>query len=290
MEQSSGKKERLILAAGLAMALAAAAFQYFSPASRALVEGRDVTVALLGERSALLLVYHPFSDTVNAISFPHHRPGRAASSAARADALAAAALGPSAGGNVFYARLPAEPALEALWEVLNSWRARPQLLWRAAAGARALQAAGETNFSGFDLFMVFSEYLRLGSSNFILTEAPRRGRGQDQDRQAQEAAAPAAAGPYAVEVFNASGRAGLAASTAKRLRALGFDVITDGNYRTIEKHTRIIGFSRDTEAALRLRAALGLEEQEIRVNTSAKSVAAAAVILGQDFDSEKSGK
>jgi len=289
MEQSSGKKERLILAAGLALALAAAAFQYFSPASRALLEGRDVTLALLGERSALLLVYHPFSDTVNAFSFPQLRPGRA-SSADRAEALAAAALGPSAGGKVFYARLPSEPGLEALWEVLNSWRARPRLLWQAAAGARALKAAGETDFSGFDLFMVFSEALRLGSSDFILTEAPRRGRSPDPARQEQEEAAPPASGPYTVEVFNASGRAGLAASTAKRLRALGFDVITEGNYRTVEKNTRIVGFSGDTEAALRLRAALGLEEQEIRVNTSAKSVAGAAVILGQDFGSEKSGK
>jgi hypothetical protein len=291
MEQSSGKKERLMLAAGLALGLAAAAWQYFSPASNALMAGRDIGVALLGERSSVLLVYHPFSDTVNAFTSAHARSRHGASPLKRASLLAASALGSAASDQIFYVELSTAPSLDVLWDTLNSWRTRPRLLWQAAAAVYSLKEAGATNLSGFDLFMLFSEFLRLGSANFILTDVPRRGYVPEQDRQEEGAvAAPVRSGPYRVEVFNASGHAGLASRTAKRLRALGFDVITEGNHRTIEKNTRIVGFSSDTSAALSLRAALGLEEQEIRVNTSGKSIAGAAVILGQDFSSENKVK
>lgn len=274
-----------MLAAGLAVALAAAAWQYFSPAARELMAGRDVTLALLGDRSSVLLVYHPFSDTVSAFTAPYARARRGADAQQRAADLAASALGPSAGERVFYVSLSSAPAMDALWGTLNAWRAEPRLLWQAAAWVYGLRRAGATNLSGFDLFSVFSEFLRLGSSNFILTEVPRRGNAPEAE-PGEEAAEQAPR----VEVFNASGRAGLASRTAKRLRALGFDVITESSNPTLEKHTRIVGFSRDTAAAVRLRAALGLEELEIRVNTGKKSVAGAAVILGQDFDSETSGK
>ena len=93
-----------------------------------------------------------------------------------------------------------------------------------------------------------------------------------------------------MEVFNASGRKDLAARAAKRLRALGFDVITASSYSRNEAQTRILGFSKDTSAALRLRESLGLQELEIRVRPSQKSVAGAAVILGADFDEGVLGK
>lgn len=274
-----------MLAVGLAAALAAAAWQYFSPAARELMAGRDVVVALLGDRSSVLLVYHPFSDTVNSFTSTYARARRGTSPEQRAADLAAAALGPSAAEKVFYVTLSSAPAMDALWGTLNAWRARPPLLWQAAAWVEGLRRSGATNLSGFDLFSVFSEFLRLGSSNFIVTEMPRRGAAPETAAEAEEPElAPR------VEVFNASGRVGLASRTAKRLRALGFDVITESSHPTIEKQTRIVGFSRDTAAAVRLRAALGLEELEIRVNTGKKSVAGAAVILGQDFGSETSDK
>jgi len=103
-------------------------------------------------------------------------------------------------------------------------------------------------------------------------------------RQPQEADQPEddAVPATRVEVFNASGRKGLAAQVSKRLRGLGFDVITEES-RGREKHTSILGFSKEAAAALKLRSALGLEELEIHVRPSRKSVAGAAVILGEDF-------
>jgi len=273
-----------MLAAGLALALAAAAWQYFSPASRELMAGRDVSLALLGDRSSALLVYHPFSSTVNAFTLSHPRFKPAVSGWHRAADLAKAAGGTASGENIFYIAVSSAPDLDALWGTLNNWRAEPRRLFAAVSWVSGLRASGGTNISSFDLFSLFSEFSKLSSSNFILNDIPRRAQAQED----LEAEGPVPA-PL-VEVFNASGRKGLAALAAKRLRVLGFDVITETSYPTIEKYTRILGFSTDTAAALRLRESLGLEELEIRVKSSQKSVAGAAVILGQDFDVEKLGK
>ncbi len=264
-----------MLAAGLVLALTAAAWQYFSPASRELVAGRDVSLALLGERSSALLVYHPFSSTVNAFTLSHPKSRAGSSGWQRAADLAAAVGAGPSGGSVFYISLSSAPDLDALWGTLNNWRAEPRRLLSAASWVSGLRAAGATNLSGFDLFSLFGEFSRLNSSNFILTEVVRRARPDEEE--------PGAASAPLVEVFNASGKQGLAAQAAKRLRGLGFDVITEASYPTLEKQTSILSFSSDTSAARRLRASMGLEGLEIRVRSSRKSVAGAAVILGQDY-------
>ena len=282
MEQSSGKIEKLMLAAVLAAALALSAAQRFSPAAAALGEGRDLRLVLLAERAPLLLIYHPVSSTVNAVSFPRVKTGRGGSGYQRAGELSALAAGPGLGapGEILYISLSSAPDLGALWSVLNGWRSSPAKLAAAAVWAARLRPGGRTNISAFDLFTIFSELSRLSSSDFILTEI---------SRSAGPAAAVSAeqAGPrpaVRVEVFNASGRNKLAARAAKHLRAAGFDVLTVSSYAKIEKHTVIHCFSSDTEPARRLRAALGLEELEIRVKAARKSVAAVAVILGTDFN------
>ncbi len=263
------------MGAGLVLALAAAAFQYFSPASRELMSGRDVRLALLGGRSSALLVYHPFSSTVNAFTLSHPRAGAGVPLWHRGADLALAAGGTAAGENIFYIALSSAPDLDALRGTLNNWRAEPRRLLSAVSWIFGLRAAGATNLSAFDLFALFGEFSKLNSSNFILTEISRKP--QAAETEQEEGPAPR------VEVFNASGKKGLAAQEAKRLRALGFDVITEASYPTLQKETRILSFSGDTAAALRLRGALGLEALEIRVKSSQKSVAGAAVVLGQDF-------
>jgi len=284
MEQPSEKIGRALLAAGLFLALAAAAWQYFSPASRELMCGRDVSLALLGERSSALLVYHPFSSTVNAFTLAHSKAKPGVSGWHRAVDLAKAAGGTAAGEKVFYIALSSAPDLDALWGTLNNWRAEPRRLAPAISWVSGLRAGGATNLSAFDLFALLGEFSKLSSSNFILTRISRRAPGSLPGDEAAEEDAPAPA--PRVEVFNASGRAGLAAQAAKRLRALGFDVITESSYPTLKKHTIIQGFSSET-AALKLRESLGLEDCIIEKIDSKKSVAGAAVILGQDFDVKK---
>ena len=266
-----------MLAAGLAAALALAAAQYFHPVSRGLMAGRDVRLAVLGEKASVLLVYHPASETVKAFTLSHARVKAGVSGWQRAgdiSALAGAREG-AAPEELFYVAVSSAPDLEALWVALNNWRAEPRRFFAGAAWTAALARSGATNLRAFDLFSLFKEFSGLSSSNFIMTEI---------SRQPQEAEQPAEdAGPAPrVEVFNASGRKGLAARVSKHLRGLGFDVITEDS-RSFEKHTSILGFSKEAAAALRLRSALGLDELEIHERPARKSVAGAAVILGDDF-------
>lgn len=262
-----------MLAAGLLAALALAAAQYFSPVSRLIWKNQDVRLAVLGERAAVLMVYHSGQGKVSAFPFQAFRPKKGVSLEQRAADLADLA---GNAGDVFYISVSSAPNLDALWGTLNKWRAEPALFLRGARWAWAAGAAGISDVSSFGLFALFSEFSRLDASDFFLAETAKA--------FVQEPEAEEEAGPARIEVFNASGRKDLAALAAKRLRALGFDVITAASYHKAERHTRILGFSRDTAAALRLRSALGLEELEIRVRPSQKSVAGAAVILGADFD------
>lgn len=267
-----------MLAAGLAAALALAAAQYFHPVARALMAGRDVRLAVLGERSSVLLVYHPSSETVNAFTLNHVKAKAGVSGWQRAgdiSALAGTREG-AAPEEMFYISVSSAPDLEALWGTLNSWRAEPRRFFAGAAWTSGLARSGATNIRPFDLFSLFKEFSGLGSSNFILTELSRQ---PQEAEQPEEEAGPA---PM-VEVFNASGRKGLAAQVSKRLRERGFDVITEDS-KGRQKHTTILGFSKEASAALKLRAALGLDELEIHVRPSKKSVAGAAVVLGEDFD------
>lgn len=266
-----------MLAAGLAAALALAAAQFMFPAARALRDGRDLRLALLGERHTLLMVYQPATSTVKAFTFNHPRPRKGATGWQRTADLSAQAGFPAQPGSedLFYVSVSTAPELDALWGVMNNWRNSPSLFFSAAGTLRGLHRSGATNLGAFDLFSVFSEATRLGSSNFVVAETAKVQAADAPDEG--EGPAPR------VEVFNASGRKGLAAGAAKFLRSRGFDVITEGSAPR-EARTRILGFSSDTSDALKLRAALGLEELEIRVKTSQKSVAGAAVVLGEDFN------
>jgi hypothetical protein len=283
MEQSSGKKERLMLAAGLAAALALAAAQYFFPVSRAVTAGRDVNLAVLGERGAALLAYHPGPGTVDAFTASDLKQRAGVSGRQRALELLSLAGGATAQAEVFFVQVSSAPDLDVLRGALNGWRAEPRRFFAAASWVGGLRAAGATDIPAFDLFRLFSDLSRLGFSNFSTTELTRQAR-------KPEAGAPERTGPTPrVEVFNASGRKDLAALAARKLRGLGFDVITAASYHKKEKHTRVLGFSGDTSAALRLRSALGLDALEVR-RSPQRSVAGAAVILGEDFDGTGLGK
>lgn len=266
-----------MLALGLGTALALAAAQYLSPVASAFADGRDLRLALLSDGAQAVLVWHTATDTVNAVSFSRTRQRKGVSSSQRAAELISLTGGAApAPGEAFFVSLSTSPDMEALWDTMNGWRAAPRKFFRAAAWTWRLRRDGATNIPPFGLFVLFSELSGLNSSNFILTEASRQA---PPEEEAEQAPAPV----LRVEVFNASGRTDLAARAAKHLRASGFDVLTVSSYAKIEKHSRVVAYG-DTSAAVKLRSALGLGEREILERPPQRSVAAAAAVLGVDFD------
>jgi len=277
MEQPSGKKEKVMLALGLGFAFALAAAQYFSPVASAFTGGRDLRLALLSEGSQAVLVWHTGTATVNAVSFSRTRHRKGASAFQRASELLALTGGvATAPADVFFVSLSTGPDMEALWDTMNGWRSAPRKFFRAAAWTARLHRDGATNIPPFGLFVLFSELARLNSSNFILTEASRQ---VPPEEEPEQVPAPV----LRVEVFNASGRTDLAVRAARHLRAAGFDVLTVSSYAKIEKHSRVVAYG-DTAPALKLRTALGLDGLEITERPEQRSVAAAGVVLGVDFN------
>jgi hypothetical protein len=283
MEQPSGRKEKLMLAAGLALALGLAAAQHFSPAAAAFARGEDLRLALLSPAGDVMLVWHTGSASVNAVSFP---PARRQGPSGYVRAAELAALTGAAEGagreEVYYVSLSSAPDLLGLLEALSSWRGRPRLFFKAAAFTWRLRGEGRTNIPPFPLFVIFSELSRLNSSSFILTDSPRPA-AEEID------AATEVERPLRVEIFNATGRRDLAARAARHLRAAGFDVLTVSYYGKIEKHSRLVAYGSDTSAARRLRAALGLGDREIVSRPQNRSVADAAAVLGADFQEGAAG-
>lgn len=264
-----------MLAAGLVLALAAAGLQFFSPASGEILAGRDVKMVLTGDTSSIVLVYHPFSGAVNSFSVSHRRFRSKTAAEEKARQLAEAVSGGN--GPVFFLAVSSVPSLAPLLDAMSGWREDPRLLFRAASWAAGLRSSGATNLTGFDIFTLFSELAARSSSDFILTELTRKAAlREDADADGERRGAPL------VEVFNASGVNGLAGRTAKRLREMGFDVITVSS-KPRSARTKLVSFSKDTAVARSLQEALGLGELETLVAAQQKSVAAAAVILGEDF-------
>ncbi|MDR0786848.1 MAG: LytR C-terminal domain-containing protein [Gemmatimonadota bacterium] len=85
-----------------------------------------------------------------------------------------------------------------------------------------------------------------------------------------------------VEVLNAAGVAGLARETPELLRAAGFDVVYYGNAGSrVPDSTVVLDRGRNTEAAIRVAAALGIEHILLEPDTAL--YLEATVILGPGF-------
>jgi len=269
----------LILASGLALALGLAAAQYFSPAAAAFARGEDLRISLLSPSRDLVLVWHTGRGVVNAVSFPAAKKRGGLSGYVRARELSGLTGAPDTADreDIFYISFSSSPDMGPFLDILNNWKSRPALFLRAAAFTWRLRREGATNIPPFSLFQLFTEMSRLNSSSFIITDTPRP--------RPEEVAPPEEADqPARVEVFNASGRRNLAARTAKRLRAAGFDVLTVSSYAKIENNSRVVSYGADTGPAERLRAALGLGGIALVGRPPGRSVAAAAVVLGKDFE------
>ncbi len=87
-----------------------------------------------------------------------------------------------------------------------------------------------------------------------------------------------------VEVLNGCGVSGVAAQATRFLREHDVDVVGSGNWSAFdEAHSLVIDRVGDRAAALRVAAALGIDEAYVRSEPSADYYLDASVVLGRDY-------
>lgn len=84
-----------------------------------------------------------------------------------------------------------------------------------------------------------------------------------------------------VEVFNGSGRRGLARTATRELRKAGFDVIVFGNGGDSVLVTQVLARRGDSIAAVRVARALGAGQARVRTDTRLR--VDVTVLLGADY-------
>jgi LCP family protein required for cell wall assembly len=96
-----------------------------------------------------------------------------------------------------------------------------------------------------------------------------------------EVAAPAR--PVTVEVWNASGKKGLALDVVRQIRKAGFDVVKWGNYESRQKRTLVRDHRGNAEEARAIAASLSVQGVEIFTRVEASPLVDVEVILGEDY-------
>jgi hypothetical protein len=88
-----------------------------------------------------------------------------------------------------------------------------------------------------------------------------------------------------VEVRNAAGADGLAATAMAYLRDRGFDVVDVGNHTNFNvEHTQVIDRVGDPESARRVAQALGVEEEHVHQDIDTDLYLDASVLIGHDYE------
>ena len=93
-----------------------------------------------------------------------------------------------------------------------------------------------------------------------------------------------------VEVWNASGRKGVALDVARVLRKEGFDVVKWGNYSSRQKRTMVRDKRGDTKNARKISTVLAANRIEVYTRVESNPLADMEVIIGEDYQEEGKGQ
>ena len=148
----------------------------------------------------------------------------------------------------------------------------------------------DTNISPLEMFILFSEFLKLRPSSFIIEEVAA-----DNGSAAEK---PVTQLNSKIEVLNASGFDGLAGRVAKTLKSQRFDVLKTGTYSEkvrkgknlitvdrIEK-TGIISYG-NIQLAISLKEALDLGQIKVYEKKDDSKLVSVTLILGKDFKEKR---
>jgi hypothetical protein len=90
-----------------------------------------------------------------------------------------------------------------------------------------------------------------------------------------------------INILNANGVDGTAATVRKYLRQRGFDIVGVNNNLTIEDSTYIVDCSGDLSSAKKVAYAIGIDPLKIKSRNDPSMFVSCAIIIGKDFQSLK---
>jgi hypothetical protein len=193
---------------------------------------------------------------------------------------------------------PKETRREPFWEQfkqnLTSWRYDPLIIAQTMWSYLTALHEKRTNLSPAEFILLSLEMIKLEPSDFAITLPPppkKRGRAKEPTPAPQVPAKtvqPAKDRPLILEIFNASGKKGLALELTQYLREknqkglLRVDVFSYENYPSIQETSWLEDYSGRMGDVKQLSHALGINA-EIRTGTSANVMCDTRIIIGKDF-------
>lgn len=277
--------ERFLLWVLLLVLAGAAAAQFTSPLAKALSKRaeKDVRVTVLTS-PAMQFAYNPSS-----------RKAVVTISADKRSAQNSSKQISSAKGRFF---IPKNPDREDYWNhfkhVLASWRFNPLLAGRTVWEYITAWHDRRTNLTPAEFLLLSMELTKLDAADFAVRFPPSsKGRKTRKAAAATEVEdmAPLAVKdrPIVVEIFNASGKRGLALALTQYLREqnekgqLRVDVLQYDNYPSYQDQSFIVDYSGRLVQVKQLSLAIGINS-EVKYEISPNAICDTRIVLGKDFE------
>ncbi len=277
--------ERFLLWALLIVLGLAAAAQFTSPLARALAEHKSSPVRL----TVLTAPAMEFTYT------PSSQKATVQVSAEKVTAQNRSKKLPPNNGRYF---IPQQPDREDYWNefkyLLASWRYNPLLVLRPLGGYLSAWHDKRTNLTPAEFILLSLELSKLDAADFAV-RLPAASRGKKKQtpspQETVEDMAPLAVKdrPIVVEIYNASGKRGLALALTQYLREqnekgqLRVDVLQYDNYPSYQEESFIVDYSGRLVQVKQLSHALGINS-EVKSESSPNAICDTRIVLGKDFE------
>lgn len=195
--------------------------------------------------------------------------------------------------------VPKNPEREDYWNefkhILTSWRYNPLLVLRPVWAYLTAWHDRRTNLTPAEFALLCMELSKLDAADFAV-RFPASSRSRRAHKTAQQAdpiedMAPLAVKdrPIVVEIYNASGKRGLALALTQYLREqnekglLRVDVLQYDNYPSYQDNSFIVDYSGRLVQVKQLSHALGLNS-EVKSESSPNAICDTRIVLGKDFE------
>ena len=304
MERNSIKEKiifRLVLFTALALIVWGALSHFTSPLGPVLRKHQDITINFLVlTKPAMLIAYNPSLKKGVITNLTDKESKLPLDTLMQQFKLE----------NTPYIFIPATQDRRKFWNnfktALSVWPQKPYLVLSYLYAYLKMKLSGKTFISVGDFILLSHELPHLRGVDFTVketvkpqkskTKTKQKIKPKPEERQITLENNPEEETILVVEVFNASGRNGLAADVTRYLRTLSNDGIFKVdviNYTTSKEHlnsTKIIALSKRFDTVKELSKHLGLINKEIHYLEDKNAISEARIYLGEDFKLPKTAK